>query len=134
MTTREQFAAYIAKLAPLMRLGHWRLDVADDPPIEDSAWAAIKLWEGSYGGTIRISDDLLREGEDLQRRCVVHELVHCHFAQPWLMARKEMGGRTWEHWENVAEYAVEAITELVAPMMPLPEPVESRPSDVGDPA
>lgn len=124
MTTREQFAAYIAKLAPLMRLAHWTFRFEDDEPTDPSAWMSIRCWESRFGATIRISNDMLRETEDNQRSCCVHELIHCHLAAADNMIRKEIGGRTEQHWEDLHEYGVDALMHVIAPFMPMPDSAE----------
>lgn len=126
--TREEFGAYVQLIAGKLRLGHWTIKIGDTPPKNADAWASVTCWEGRFGATVYLSDQILSEPPEEQRYVAVHELVHCFFAHSDRIAEADMSSARNDAWRLAMEYGVDAVAEAIAPHMPLPLKVTNGPT------
>lgn len=127
MSLRESACAYLNDALPLLNLKQWTVKVSDDLPPDD-AWADVEASTNLWEATIRISNDLFKEKPEKQRQVLAHELMHLHYASV------ERAVETLEHvlgnqayeileklWDTETERAADAVSCVVAVILPLPE-------------
>lgn len=124
---REQVTEYLNANRDVMHLTQWTLKVSNDIPADDS-WADIEVSDNLWEATVRISGDFFKESPESQRRILAHELMHVHMAAlERLMATLEgvLGSQTYEVmdkvWDTEGERVAEALSFVVAPVLPLPD-------------
>jgi hypothetical protein len=117
---RRAWKPYFERLAARMRLAHWDLEISDEPPRNEDAYATVRCCYGRTLATIWLGDGFLRASPEEQRYVCVHELVHCYFAHADELAGGEMAGRVEEAWNLAMEYGVDAVAKALAPFMPMP--------------
>lgn len=124
---RKALARYVRWVANEIGLRDWTFHMDWDRPAEDGDAASVWWPEGQKHAKIRWNPRFREYGPDLQRRYVVHELVHCHFAamqdtveedlQPHL-ARPTYDIYS-QSFRRALEYGVDAVAEALAENMPL---------------
>ena len=111
----------------VMNLRQWTLKVSNDIPADDS-WADVEVSENLWEATIRLSADFFKESPESQRRILAHELMHVHTAAlERLMGTLSgvLGSQAYEVldkvWDTEGERVAEALSFVVAGVLPLPE-------------
>lgn len=124
---REQVTAYLNANRDVMHLKQWTLKVSNDIPADDS-WADIEVSDNLWEATVRISGDFFKETPESQRRILAHELMHVHMAAlERLMGTMEgvLGSQAYEVldklWDTEGERVAEALSFVVAGVLPLPD-------------
>lgn len=124
---REQVTAYLNANRGVMHLTQWTIKVSNDIPADDS-WADIEVSENLWEATIRISNDFFKETPESQRRILAHELMHIHNAAlERLIGTLDgvLGSQAYEVldkvWDTEGERVAEALSFVVAGVLPLPE-------------
>ena len=124
---REQVTAYLNANRDVMHLKQWTLKVSNDIPSDDS-WADIEVSDNLWEATVRISGDFFKETPESQRRILAHELMHVHLAAlERLMGTMEgvLGSQAYEVvdklWDTEGERVAEALSFVVAEVLPLPD-------------
>jgi hypothetical protein len=122
---------YVAEMQAALRLGHWRLDVLDEPAGEHCN-ADVTWWESKYRAELRFDDRCLASSPAEQRYSIVHELIHLHLRGLAMVKeglRLPLGsavfGEVDRRFEHEEELAVDALASLVAPLLP-PPPTETK--------
>jgi hypothetical protein len=126
-TLRQQVTAYLNAHRDVMHLTQWTLKVSNDIPADDS-WADVEVSENLWEATVRLSNDFFKETPDSQRRILAHELMHVHNAAlERLMGTLSgvLGSQAYEVldkvWDTEGERVAEALSFVVAGVLPLPE-------------
>ncbi len=119
--------AYVARLQPLLRLAHWECEVADDEPATPGAVASCDPNTRIHRATLRFSDRHFADPPEEQRDTVVHELLHCTTDGMWLALeafKEATSDVSYAHlsdrYVHELECAVNQLTKLIAPSLPLP--------------
>jgi hypothetical protein len=118
---------YIRDMADLCGLRDWCFTIMSEQP-SPSAYADIQITPQQRHASIRVAVGLLAIGGDTLRRCIAHELVHCHMEPLEValntVAEGEMSPRDWRVLHNVhneeLERATDALARVLAPFLPLP--------------
>lgn len=119
--------AYVAALAPLLKLSDWSIEVSR-MPCEADAVASIEPLYGQKRAILRLGPAFLSQSLEDQRQTVAHELIHCHlFAATELVRRTndyaltEQGAEVaWVGFMSEVEYATDGLADAIAPFLPLP--------------
>ena len=122
----QDLRKYIRALADRMELRDWTIILGEEATRE-GADASMFCTYGAKVVTILVGRNWNSLTSERQRAVIVHELVHAHF-YPWQWAYNNLqysvnqdifkavrGGIT-----DAEEYAVQAITDIIARHMPLP--------------
>ena len=119
--------AYVASLMPLLKLGSWRVTILTDVAPEDR-YADIEPNEQAQTANLRVGNLFWPQKAEEKRLTVVHELLHLHLCRlDQAVDRLEpvLGSAAWTPWagvyEDAYERATDAIAELLAPIVPLPD-------------
>jgi hypothetical protein len=123
------WADYIRRLADAMHLRDWTFElVAGEQPDRADAAASILVTYGRKDAAIRLATDWGTYPPDRQRHYLVHELVHAHQEAIHIAAnnaRDLLGTAAWAVLDgchrDAIEVATDALAEIIAPFMPLPE-------------
>lgn len=118
--SRQRFAPYLSDLADRMRLKDWKIILSDDPPDKDEAAAMVNPVYGRKVASVRLSQHFLDSDSEAQRHYLVHELLHCHLEPAWMIAMDAIPHAVEAPFTRMAEYAVDGIADVLAPLMPLP--------------
>jgi hypothetical protein len=131
----DRMRGHVATLVPLLRLSHWEIGVDDEPP-ESEGEAAIWYSRKCYVARIRFADKHFAQPVAEQATTVAHELLHLHLSGPDWAAKDaadmlDPTSKLWvqERWDVEFERAVDAISRVLAPFLPLP-PVEASKESV----
>jgi hypothetical protein len=130
----KYWSAYIADLQGRMRLGQWDIELVRKPA-EDGASASMSDVPGRHRACIWLCKDFDSSYTRYeQRNAVVHELVHLHLA-PLEYHLEVQNGKVDEEAEerqrihkghrSHEEYAVDDLTRIIAPSMPMPSKVRA---------
>lgn len=127
--------AYVRDLADRLGLRDWTIRI-DKEPASDGACAEIQCLSGqkrailALGKNFYTPEDCDTAGEiaDWQRHTLVHELVHCHLASARqsvedaldALAKPKASDAVFVSIDLQLEYATDAVADVVAPLMPLP--------------
>lgn len=127
-TTRWQaLREWLDVAIPALNLSHWTVNVAEDASDVD-AWADIEAHQQNQTAELRVSHDFWRQSPERQRVILTHELVHlitCRHDQVVESLAEPLGKIAWAVFEpqhdDAAERAVEAIAQIIAPTLDLPD-------------
>lgn len=124
--TDQEFAdirTYIRSTADTLALKDWRIDVAPDPSHHDAS-AEIVVNEGKKWATIYLCWNFRGLDPEMQRKVIIHELLHCHYAGLQHMidvdAKKYMALSDNEHsilrvtFMRTLEYSVDGVADGIA--------------------
>jgi len=120
ITNRKQAGRYFRKVAKAMGLAHWEIYVTDKPPSRETSIAEVLAVQGQAAAYVSLSDSFFEATEAYQRYVAVHELIHVHFACPDRIASSSMVPGAHAAWEWSVEYSVDALSNVLAPFMPMP--------------
>jgi hypothetical protein len=123
LTRRQRWAPYVRKVADILRLRDWRLDVAEDAPSDPSAIASCAPVEGRKYAILRLGESFLTDGPIEQRHTIVHELLHCHLGPMIRMIEAHDGLPPAA--KLAMEYCVDGLADAIAPLLPEP-PASTR--------
>jgi hypothetical protein len=122
-TERQRWLPYVRRIADLMMLKDWRIEISEEPPAASDACASCDPVQGRKMATLRLSSGFLEDPPDDQRQTVVHELIHCHLGHSWRLLEAN------DHMSNgskmALEYAVDGLADAFAPFLPMP-PASTR--------
>lgn len=124
---RAEIQAYVDVLQPILALRDWKLTVeSDDSPNEGDA-AAIRCIYGTRHAFINIGVSFDEHPIEQQRHVLVHELLHAHMNRikgAVINVLNQVGRTEYEvgkaQMVDEVEYAVDSITDALAPLCPLP--------------
>lgn len=123
---------YLRRLADGMALRDWTFALAPGLPVdvndEYATQAEIQLHPHADIAFLAVAGPFFEEEVDVQRRILVHELLHCHRARTDYMVRhdlEDLVGKPadrlfWSGYSRQREVEVEAVAKVLAPFMPLP--------------
>ena len=117
-TRRAKWLPYVRRLADILALKDWRIDVLDELPSGDGAFASIYPIVGRKWANLRMSEEFLVAPKLDQRQTIAHELVHCHFAP--LLRLLEARDQYDDAMRHALEYGVDGLADGIAPLLPLP--------------
>jgi hypothetical protein len=117
-------APYVRRLADLLELRDWHLELKYSPP-EDSSQATIFLTNGRKRADLHLCYEFFDMTPEEQRQCLCHELVHCHFGAVGFMVEEENDAKTYRAFVRLLEYGIDAMADAIAPHMPLPPGVKT---------
>lgn len=122
---RSWFDPYVRKIADLVGLRDWLIDLDDALPGE----GALAECEPTYGRRHAVMRFAPEVNPAELRNTVVHECIHCHFALiDWNRNSIQgvVGTPVWITWDgaysDAKELAIDAIATAWAASLPLPEP------------
>lgn len=122
----KRLEAYIDIAKGLLGLSHWEIKVSNSTP-DDDTWADVEVSQNLFRATIRFSHDLWKEKPDEIRRVIAHELIHCHYAGVERLVdvvKESLGAAAGEIvdkvWDMESERAADALSTVVAGLLPLP--------------
>lgn len=96
--------SYVAQVQPLLQLGHWQIEVLDEPSVEDQfEWS---LYGRTKRAELRVADRFFDLGEAKQRIIIVAALLH--LALPVLSLT----------YCRQFEETVQALARIIAPDLP----------------
>ena len=122
-TRRQRWQPYVRKLADLMRLRDWRVEIAEDAPSDANAIASCNPIEGRKFAVIRLSESFFTDSRDDQRQTLAHELLHCHTGP--LQRLLEAEESCTPAVRHAIEYCVDGLADAIAPLLPDP-PASTR--------
>ena len=108
---------YIGKLQAAMALQDWTIGVSEEVPDVDCN-ATIEPVCGRKLATISLAEDFDILSPEVQRHCIVHELIHCHLAQVTHLG--ELMSEPTCIWRSIIEYTTDGLADAIAPLLPLP--------------
>lgn len=111
---------YLREIADLLWLRDWTIEIESDEPESSEAIAAIRPIWGRRRALIRFRDDFWNMDSEDQRQTIVHELIHCHFAESLHWAREVMKARPHGAYLLMHETSVDALADAIASLLPLP--------------
>jgi hypothetical protein len=123
---RLEFQPYFRELADRMALKDWAIEVEAESTGTDDDLATISRCKGRKNARIRLSEAFLRSGESDQRLNAVHELIHCHLSPVDFLVFELVGGKEGDLYRLQREYAVDAIADGWAPLLPLPSDILAK--------
>lgn len=120
---------YLGTMAGLLRLSDWTFSLMREPPDECSdAAASILITEGRKLANIRMAVNWHESTAAQLRGYITHELLHVHIEGIDTVATKirtVCGEAAYVPWHGVfiwqLECATDAITDVLAPFLPLPD-------------
>lgn len=127
---RAALQDYVSEVRRHLYLQHWEIRLPDEYPDDDDAIAEIDPCDGRYVATLRFGDDFWAGSRNTARAVIVHELLHLQHVRITNMIRlgqyrQQLGQGLYDHLEaemkREAEYMVDALTTVVAPLCPLPK-------------
>jgi hypothetical protein len=111
-----------------MRLGHYRIDLSAEPPQGEPRGPRCTSWVEKYRAELAVSDEFLAASPADRRYTMVHELLHVHLAPLSHRADdlvEHLPKKARDGWETALyrdeELIVDALAQLIAPFMPLPD-------------
>ena len=120
LTRRQRWAPYVRRLADLLCLRDWRIEVYEDSPSDGSAVASCQPVTGRKYAVIRLSESFLTDPKADQRHTLTHELLHCHLGP---MTRLLEANEAMPPAVQLAlEYCVDGLADAIAPLLPEPPP------------
>ena len=118
--------AYVAACLPVLNLANWKVTILTDVAPEDR-YADIEPNDQAQTASLRVGNLFWTQKPDDQRLTIVHELLHLHLCRlDQTVDRLEpvLGSAAWAPWaavyEDVYERATDAIAEVLAPQVGLP--------------
>jgi len=118
--------AYVAACLPVLNLSNWKVTILTDVAPEDR-YADIEPNDQAQTASLRVGNLFWTQKPDNQRLTIVHELLHLHLCRlDQTVDRLEpvLGSAAWAPWaavyEDVYERATDAIAEILAPQVDLP--------------
>ena len=118
---RRKIHRYILTVAQAMNLGHWEIILSDGDPTDELGAAEVYSARGRRTAIVSVASDFLETPKSQQRHVIVHELVHVHFACPDHVIHQSVSEEIHRAWNVSCEYSIDAIAEVLAPFMPMPE-------------
>jgi hypothetical protein len=116
-TERQRWLPYIRRIADLMMLKDWRIEISEEHPA-DGAHASCEPVQGRKFATLRLSSGFVEGTQHEQRQTVVHELIHCHFGHAWRLL--EVNDHMTTGAKMALEYGIDGLADAIAPLLPLP--------------
>lgn len=119
-------AEYTRKLADMMELCDWTIELSKDPAPNDAYGHMLETY-GRKLAVISVCKDFRELNAGIQRHTIIHELVHCHFASHTSMVLNDLEdtlGKTtdqvfWNGFKRQVEYAVDALASALEKHLPL---------------
>jgi len=118
---KQRFAPYLRRLADLLALKDWRVEIDDDGPDAPAAVASICWTYGRKLATVYLSAAFLDHDPEEQRHTLAHELIHCQLGPAWDIAVEGLDSGQASAFCRMAEYAIDGLADAIAPLLPLPD-------------
>ncbi len=120
---------YIGDIADRLRLSDWRLMLMYAPCTDDDAWASIEPSPQKHSAEIRVCEGFRDMEPEVQRACIVHELLHLHLVRAENVIRCDLCDtkalsqshyeQVWYSYVRLMEYGIEDIAQSIAQVFPL---------------
>jgi hypothetical protein len=131
VTLRLEFLRWVGEIACAIGLSEWEIEVKVEELPED-VLARCHVPRARQAARIVIGTEFLAGSAEEQRATMVHELMHCHFAQVVEVTEESLpailGRPAWTIFETGHDLALERCLEAVAvafaAKLPLPPEVE----------
>lgn len=117
---RQRFAPYLRRLADLLALKDWHVEISDEEA-DDGAAATVRWAFGRKQATVWLGAGFLDDSPEEQRHTLAHELIHLHFGPPYDIAVEGLPDGSASAFRRMAEYAVDGMADAIAPLLPLPD-------------
>lgn len=124
---RDELGKYLRKLADVMGLRDWDIQLVDDAPSDGGAAASIWVVYGRKRAEVRFTHDWSANTPEQLRYYAVHELVHCHLDGGFevvnnleLTIGKPLHAVTWNFMKDHIEHATDGIAMAWAETLPVP--------------
>lgn len=122
-----KLSPYVRQIANELELRDWQF-ILDDEPIEPGAFGQIWPTRGRKIAWIGFCKDFHKLRPEQQRHTIVHELIHCHFANTLDFFNESLPGLAGKKVAKVAkrecvlhvEFGVDAMADAIAQRLPLP--------------
>lgn len=124
--TRSEFLPYVRRLADLMGLKDWTVEIVDEAPSNDAEASTVMVY-GRKLARIRFSAKFLDDTPEGQRETVVHELTHLHLMPMDGVISDLLNEEHYRIYMRFMEYGIDGIAEAWAPHLPLPSHVRPAP-------
>ena len=123
---RKELAKYVRWLANELGLRDWTITIHYGGISEDE-FAVCSPTFGRKGADISLCEDFRDMEPVVQRHTLIHELLHCVFAQEQEFIRKDtkdiFGLTVWEvffaAYTSMHEYAIDGVTDAIEAKYPL---------------
>lgn len=126
--TQDQVDAlqrWIDEAVPIMRLAHWRITAAAEPPGEngedDDGFAGSFINDSSDTGRVHLADKFWGQDAVGQRETLTHELLHFELFRLRDFIGDRLKGTDLRTAMRMEEVAIEQLSRIIAPLLPFPE-------------
>ncbi len=117
---RKAWQPYFRMLADVMGLKDWTVEIDDEPPVNQEAYAVARCSEGRKYIIVDLARGFLDADPKTQRMIAVHELLHAHFSHMDFCIEKMISqDQNKVHRINL-ELTVDAVAVAWAEMLPMP--------------
>jgi hypothetical protein len=124
---RAELGRYVRWVANEIGLRDWTLNLYYDGLGEEDLYADCTPIFGRKVADIRFCSDFREQKPEAQRHTVVHELLHCHFAQEQEFLRtdmcKHLGQPTYDMffsaYKSMHEYAIDGVADGIESRLPV---------------
>ena len=123
ITRRQRWAPYVRRLADIMHLRDWRIEVSEESPTGTDSLASCQPINGRKYAILRISESFLTDTQLEQRHTLIHELLHCQLGP--LHRLLEANDAMPPSVLLALEYVVDGLADAIAPLLPEP-PASTR--------
>jgi len=115
----NELCPYVRILADCLALRDWSFAFGA-LPAPAPYQAQITPLRGRKHAEIRLCEGFFILAGAVQRRCLVHELLHCHLAPCGFVAQDALGPNFQGVFVLNLEYGVDGLADAIAPLLPLP--------------
>jgi len=128
MTPAEhhQLADYVRAVGYDMNLSGWTIRVKREPA-QPNAGADVMVYRARWIAELRVADRFFSESHAEQRELIVHELLHVHLDRmdtAYNCVEELIGTPAFtvlsSAYRTAEELSIDALTTILAPIMPLP--------------
>lgn len=127
MTEQEwrSLEGYVAKIAGILGLRDWKIDVKRDAPPDANNEAATWIANDADEAHIHVNDRFREWEADLQRAVITHELLHLHLDRLHDFGEQALRGaaaHAWpgleENYRRLHERTTERLAQAISPLLP----------------
>lgn len=120
---RSEWETYFRRIADVMHLKDWRIEVQNDPLEKEDAYAEVTRIFGKKHAIVSLSDSFFLATEADQRQVVAHELAHCHFTFADQIVRISVSDQIYDLYRHNREVGIDGYADAIAQFLPLPSDV-----------